>query len=100
MKLRLELDLGDGPIELLAGTYALVAWERRHQGRVFDISDGLGLEDLCYLAYEACKQAKVVVPATFDDFIKRVESVQPRGWVMPTPTRPAASDDATPSSSS
>lgn len=100
MKLRLELDLGEGPVELLAGTYALVAWERRHQGRVFDIADGLGLEDLCFLAYEACKAVKIVVPATFDDFIRRVETVRPLGWVMPTPTRPAASDADTPSSSS
>ena len=100
MKLRLELDLGDGPLELVAGTHALVLWERKHQGRVFDLSDGLGLEDLCFLAYHACMAAKVVVPAEFDAFIKRVEHVRPLGWVMPTPTRAAASGDDTRNSSS
>lgn len=100
MKLRLELDLGDGPVELVAGTHALVLWERKHSGRVFDLADALGLEDLCFLAYHGCLAAKVVVPAVFDDFLKRVEYVRPLGWVMPTPTRAAPSDDGTPSSSS
>lgn len=93
MKLRLEVDAGDGPLELVAGTYELVLWERRHSGRVFNIGDGLSLEDLCFLAYEASKRAKIVVPAVFDDYLKRVEYAKPLGWVMPTPTRPAPAGD-------
>ena len=93
MKLRLEVDAGDGPLELVAGTYELVLWERRHHGKVYEIGGNLSLEDLCYLAYEASKRAKVVVPAVFDDYLKRVESVRPLGWVVPTPTQPAAAGD-------
>lgn len=93
MKLRLEVDAGNGVLELTAATYELVLWERRHAGKVFNIGDGLSLEDLCFLAYEASKRAKVVVPAVFDDYLKRVESVRPLGWVMPTPTQPAPAGD-------
>jgi hypothetical protein len=36
--------------------------------------NGIGAEDLAYLAWEASKEQKVVVPASFDDFCKKLKA--------------------------
>jgi hypothetical protein len=46
----------------------------------------MGLEDLAYLAYEASKQHGHVVPAVFDDFLKKISNVEVVGGEDVTPT--------------
>lgn len=38
------------------------------------MANGIGAEDLAYLAWEASKECKVVVPASFDDFCKKLKA--------------------------
>lgn len=50
----------------------LVKWERLYKRKVSQIGDGIGAEDLAYFAYEATRQAGIVVPSTLDLFIEQL----------------------------
>jgi len=53
----------------------LVKWERLYRRKVSQIGDGIGAEDLAYFAYEATRQAGIVVPSTLDQFIDQLEEM-------------------------
>jgi hypothetical protein len=53
----------------------LVKWERLYKRKISQIGDGIGAEDLAYFAYEATRQAGIVVPATLDQFIDQLENM-------------------------
>jgi hypothetical protein len=40
-----------------------------------DLAQGIGAEDLAYLAFEASKLHGVTVPVVFDDFIKKLAAM-------------------------
>jgi len=72
MKLTLRVDQGDGPMEVTTNLFTIVAWERRFKTKASNIANGIGLEDLAFLAHTALQQIGVVVPVVLDDFIKKV----------------------------
>jgi len=76
MQLTLRVDLGDGPEDVTTTLWAIVAWERKYKAKASDMAKGLGMEDLAYLAYEASKAQKKVVPAVFDDYLRRIVSLE------------------------
>jgi hypothetical protein len=76
MKLTLAVDLGEGPIEVTTNLYVIVQYERKFKRRASDMVNGIGMEDLLYLAYESCRLHKVVVPVAFDDFVKKCQSIE------------------------
>jgi LacI family transcriptional regulator/LacI family repressor for deo operon, udp, cdd, tsx, nupC, and nupG len=43
---------------------------------LFTMSDGIGIEDLAFLAYEASRQNGIVVPALLDDYIKSLLNLE------------------------
>ena len=53
----------------------LVKWERLYKRKISQIGDGIGAEDLAYFAYEATRQAGIVVPATLDLFIEQLNEM-------------------------
>ena len=71
----------------------IVAWERRFKRKASDMANGFGIEDLAYLAFEASKLHKVVVPAAFDTFINELEHIEIVSEDAPNPTLAAPSDD-------
>jgi len=75
MKITLRIDQGEGPYEVQTNLGTIVAWERKFKRKASEMATAMGAEDLAFLAFEASRQAGVKVPATFDDFIKRCESV-------------------------
>ena len=72
MKLTLRVDQGDGPIEVTTNLFTIVAWERRFKTKASNIANGIGLEDLAFLAHTALQQNGTVVPIVLDDFIRKV----------------------------
>lgn len=76
MKLTLAVDLGDGPIEVTSNLYVIVQYERKYKRKASDMANGVGMEDLLFIAYESCKLHGVTVPVVFDDFIKKAISVE------------------------
>jgi hypothetical protein len=49
-----------------------VQWERKYKRKMSDLAQGIGAEDLAYLAFEASKLHGIMVPVVFDDFIKKL----------------------------
>jgi hypothetical protein len=76
MKLKLSVDLGEGPFEVTTNLYVIVQYERKFKRKASDMASAIGMEDLLYLAYESCKLHKVVVPVAFDDFVRKCESIE------------------------
>jgi len=72
VKLTLRVDQGDGPIEVTTNLFTIVAWERRFKTKASNIANGIGLEDLAFLAHTALQQNGTVVPIVLDDFIRKV----------------------------
>jgi len=71
VNLTLRIDMGEGPLEVTTNLYVMVAYERKFKRKASDMANGIGIEDLLYLAYESCKLHKIVVPVAFDDFVKK-----------------------------
>ena len=76
MKLHLRLDLGHGPIELVTNLMVIILWERNFKRKASDMGNGIGMEDLAFMAYECCTISSVPVPTIFDDFIKRIVDLE------------------------
>ena len=71
----------------------IVAWERRFKRTASDMATGFGIEDLAFLAFEASKLHKVVVPAAFDQFINELEHIEIVSEEPANPTPAVPSDD-------
>lgn len=75
MKIRMSVDTGNGPREVETTMWAVVQWERRFKVKASDMAKSMGMEDLAFLAYASEQAAGNPVPAVFDDYIKRVRSI-------------------------
>lgn len=80
-------------LELVAFPPDFVAWERHSKRRMSDLADGMGMEDMLYLAWSALRRNPGSRPP-FDVWINTVADVDLLDD-EPTPTSPGAS--ATPS---
>jgi len=86
--------LGDAdPVEVTVSLANIVAWERRFKRKASDMVNAHGVEDVAYLAYEAAKSAKVVVPAVFDDFVNKLRLLEVVVDEPANPTHGAPTDD-------
>lgn len=98
MKITMKIDIGEGPIEVTTNLATIVAWERRFKRKASTLDrDGVGIEDLAFLAHEACKQRGITVPAVLDDFIRRLEEIEVVDQETPNPTERPLTDADSPS---
>jgi hypothetical protein len=91
MQLTLRVDQGEGPVEVSTNLFTIVSWERKFKRKASDLANGISIEDLAYLAHQACMQHNVIVPIVMDDFIKKlvlleVVSDEPERPTLPVPT--------------
>jgi hypothetical protein len=93
MQQAIQVDLGDGPFTVTTNLWVIVQWERKFKRKASDLANGAGAEDMAYRAYEACKTNGVVVPAVFDDFLRKaVVSFGETEATDPTDPAPTAGD--------
>ena len=92
MKLTLRVDQGDGPMEVTTNLFTIVAWERRFKTKASKISEGIGMEDLAFMAHTALQQMGVVVPVVLDDFIKSIVLLEVVDSEAENPTVEATTD--------
>lgn len=77
MQLTLDVSLADGQrYQVKTNLFTIVALERKFKIRASDLEHGIAAEHLAFLAYEASKQADIVVPIVFDDFIKQIANLE------------------------
>ena len=94
MKLTIRIDIGQGPIDIETNRFVTVLWERKYKRKASDLAQGVGAEDLAYMAYEGLKQAQHVVPFNFDDYIKKIVTLEVVENQSANPTQEAPSDAA------
>ena len=92
MKITIRYTRKGQMVEVSTSLLTVVAWERRFKRKASDMGNGMGIEDIAFLAFEASKQHKVVVPAAFDDFLASLESIEVVSEETENPT-PAAPPD-------
>ena len=78
--------------EVTTNFKVIVEWERRFKTKASELAKGIGAEDLAFLAYQASKSAKIVVPGEFDTFLDRLDYVEVivEEIENPTPGAPTA----------
>ena len=92
MQLTLKVELPDNIYTVTTNLYVVVAWERKFKRKASDMANGIGIEDLAYLAFEASKLNKIVVPAEFDNFIKQLVNIEVVEQEQPSFTEAAPTD--------
>jgi len=94
MQLTLKIQpAGGDAYEVTTNLFTLVLLERKFKVRASDLANGIAMEHLAFLAYEAAKQSGVTVPVVFDDFIKKVRSVEVVGTGNENPTEAAVTSE-------
>ena len=94
MDLRLKVTTDSDAYEVVTTPLVLIRWERKMKSKVSALGTGnIGLEDLAVMAYEASRVAGRTVPANFDDWLAKIQSIEPVGDDTPDPTDAAPSDD-------
>ena len=76
MKLTLKVETADTAYEVVTNLYTIILWERKFKRKASDMAAGIGVEDLAFMAYEASKINKIVVPADFDSFVKGLTNIE------------------------
>jgi len=92
MQLTLQVTNHEGTHQVNTNLFTIVLWERRFKRKAADMANGIGVEDLLYLAWEASKQAKIVVPSEFDTYCKQITNVEVIDQEAPNPTQAALTD--------
>jgi hypothetical protein len=92
MQLTMQIDLGQGPAIVKTNLMVIVNWERKYKRKASQLADGIGMEDLAFMAHEAAKLAGVHVPLMLDDFIKQLVSLEVIDQEDANPTEAALTD--------
>jgi hypothetical protein len=95
MQLTIQVTTTDETYQVTTNLFTMVSWERKFKSKASNMgTQGIGMEDLAFLAYEASKQNSIVVPAVFDDFIKKVVNLEVVGGDdAERPTNEAPTDE-------
>jgi hypothetical protein len=86
MKLTLKVETAETTYEVTTNLYVIVMWERKYKRKASEMATGIGVEDLAFMAYEASKLNKIVVPAEFDTFVKSLVTIDVLNTEAPNPT--------------
>jgi hypothetical protein len=86
MKLTLKVETTDTAYEVVTNLFVIVMWERKYKRKASDMASGIGVEDLAFMAYEASKVNKIVVPSEFETFIKNLVNIEVIDTEAPNPT--------------
>jgi O-phosphoseryl-tRNA(Cys) synthetase len=86
MKLTLKVETTDTAYEVVTNLFVIVMWERKYKRKASDMASGIGVEDLAFMAYEASKVNKIVVPSEFETFIKNLDNIEVIDTEAPNPT--------------
>lgn len=93
MQLTLAVEMIDGErFEVATNLFTVVSWERKFKRKASDMANGIGIEDLLFLAHTAAKDSGVTVPLMFDDFIKKAKSVDVVSQEAANPTEAVPGD--------
>ena len=76
MNLTIRVTRNAETYDVTTNLFVTVLWERKYKARASDLSTGVSMEALAYMAYEASKMNSITVPVAFDDFLRSVENLE------------------------
>lgn len=76
MKLTLKVTTQDETYEVVTNLGVIIAWERKFKSKASALAQNIGMEDLAFMAWECAKQSSIMVPLMFDDYVKKLESIE------------------------
>ena len=77
MQLTLKATFNDGTTNTVTTNLStVVAWERKYRRKASEMAQGVGVEDLAFLCYEATRASGSTVPGTLDLFISSLASIE------------------------
>ena len=65
MQLTLKVDAGDGEFTVTTNLWVITQWERKYKSKASQLADGIGME-----------VNGLVVPIVFDDWLKKVRTLE------------------------
>jgi hypothetical protein len=89
----MQIDLGNGPAVVKTNLMVIVNWERKYKRKASQLAEGIGMEDLAFMAHEAAKISGINgLPLMLDDFIKQLVSLEVIDQEDANPTEAALTD--------
>ena len=77
MQLTLKITFNDDTQQTVStNLFTIVAWERKYKRKASQMSEGIGIEDLSFMAYESSRAAGITVPALHDEYIKSLKNLE------------------------
>jgi hypothetical protein len=77
MQLTLRAVFKDGTsYEVQTNLMTIVLWERKYRRKASDIANGIGVEDLAFMCYEASRLNGITVPSSLDAFITSLTNIE------------------------
>ena len=77
MQLTLKATFNDGDTNTVTTNLStVVAWERKYRRKASEMAQGVGVEDLAFLCYEATRATGTTVPGNLDQFISSLASIE------------------------
>ena len=77
MQLTLRAVFKDGnSYEVQTNLMTIVLWERKYRRKASDIANGIGVEDLAYMCYEASRLNGITGPNSLDAFITSLTNIE------------------------
>ena len=77
MQLTLKATFNDGNTNTVTTNLStVVAWERKYRRKASEMAQGVGIEDLAFLCYEATRAEGTTVPGTLDLFFSSLASIE------------------------
>ena len=74
--LTLDLDYGQGSERIVTSLWSLAQWERKTSSKIPQLlSDGIGMDDLFFLAHATLVHRGAEVPKSLDLFIQQLVSL-------------------------
>jgi hypothetical protein len=93
MQLTLKVTTDNDSYEVKTNLYVIISWERKFKQKASNLASGVGMEDLAFMAFEACKINGITTPAIFDDYVKRLVAIEVISDEPTNPTEEAPSHD-------
>lgn len=77
MQLTLKAVFKDGAsYDVQTNLMTIVLWERKYRRKASDIANGIGVEDLAFMCYEASRLNGITVPSSLDAFITSLTNIE------------------------
>ncbi len=76
MKITLKVTEQEREYQVTTNLFVIIAWERKFKLRASDLTNGVAMEHLAFMAYECCKQVNIPVAISFEEYLRKLENIE------------------------